>query len=108
DLKQPQEQSAASFHESVTCRVTAAENTGLGNVADINDRERIEVAGKQGGAQELMSGLPDGYDTGLGKWFDQGVNLSGGEWQKVALSRAFMRDAKILLLDAPTSALHSH
>ncbi|TMC94957.1 MAG: ABC transporter ATP-binding protein, partial [Chloroflexi bacterium] len=98
-------QIGAMFQDYVTYQATAAENIGLGNVADINDRERIEVAGKQGGAQELISGLPDGYDTALGKWFDQGVNLSGGEWQKVALSRAFMRDAKILLLDEPTSAL---
>src|SRR5260370_8190297 len=52
-----------------------------------------------------MAGLADGYDTAAGKWFDHGVNLSGGEWQKVALARAFMRDARILLLDEPTSAL---
>src|SRR5437660_129728 len=98
-------QIGAMFQDYVTYQATAAENIGLGNVGDINDRERIELAGKQGGAEELITGLPEGYDTALGKWFDQGVNLSGGEWQKVALSRAFMRDAKILLLDEPTSAL---
>ena len=49
--------------------------------------------------------LPDGWDTPLGKWFDGGVELSGGEWQKIALGRAFMRDARLLLLDEPTSAL---
>src|SRR6266576_2433571 len=98
-------QIGAMFQDYVTYQATAAENIGLGNVGDINDRERIEMAGKQGGAQELITGLPEGYDTALGKWFDHGVNLSGGEWQKVALSRAFMRDAKILLLDEPTSAL---
>jgi ATP-binding cassette subfamily B protein len=98
-------QIGAMFQDYVTYQATAAENIGLGNVQDINDRERIEVAGAQAGAAELISGLPEGYDTALGKWFDQGVNLSGGEWQKVALARAFMRDAKILLLDEPTSAL---
>jgi ATP-binding cassette subfamily B protein len=98
-------QIGAMFQDYVTYQATAAENIGLGNVQDINDRERIEVAGAHAGAAELISGLPDGYDTALGKWFDQGVNLSGGEWQKVALARAFMRDAKILLLDEPTSAL---
>ena len=98
-------QIGAMFQDYVTYQATAAENIGLGNVPDINDRERIEVAGREGGADELISKLSEGYDTALGKWFDHGVNLSGGEWQKVALARAFMRDAKILLLDEPTSAL---
>jgi ATP-binding cassette subfamily B protein len=98
-------QVGAMFQDYVTYQATASENIGLGNVADIGDREAIEIAGKHAGADELIAGLPQGYDTALGKWFDTGVNLSGGEWQKVALARAFMRDAKILLLDEPTSAL---
>jgi ATP-binding cassette subfamily B protein len=95
----------AMFQDYVTYQATASENIGLGNVPDIGNRTAIESAGRQAGADELISGLPEGYDTALGKWFDAGVNLSGGEWQKVALARAFMRDAKILLLDEPTSAL---
>jgi ATP-binding cassette subfamily B protein len=99
------EQIGAMFQDYVDYQATAAENIGLGNVPQITDREAIVDAGRQGGADELIAALPDGYDTALGKWFDAGVNLSGGEWQKVALARAFMRDAKILLLDEPTSAL---
>jgi len=95
----------AMFQDYVTYQATASENIGLGNVPDIGNRSAIESAGRQAGADELISSLPEGYDTALGKWFDAGVNLSGGEWQKVALARAFMRDAKILLLDEPTSAL---
>jgi ATP-binding cassette subfamily B protein len=93
------------FQDFVDYQATAAENIGLGNVDAILDRSAIVAAGKQAGADDLISKLPYGYDTALGKWFDAGVNLSGGEWQKVALARAFMRDAKILLLDEPTSAL---
>ena len=93
------------FQDYVTYQATAAENIGLGNLPQVTNREAVLRAGQQAGADSLISGLPAGYDTALGKWFDAGVNLSGGEWQKVALARAFMRDARILLLDEPTSAL---
>ena len=96
---------AGMFQDYVTYQATASENVGLGDLADIENQPRIEEAARKGGAHELIAGLPDGYDTPLGKWFDHGANLSGGEWQKVALSRAFMRDARILVLDEPTSAL---
>src|SRR6266571_575313 len=99
------EQIGAMFQDYVDYQATAAENIGLGNVPEIADRDAVITASKQAGSDELISRLPDGYDTALGKWFDAGVNLSGGEWQKVALARAFMRDAKILLLDEPTSSL---
>ena len=95
----------AMFQDYVTYQATASENIGLGNLPEVADREAVTKASKQAGADELIDNLPQGYDTALGKWFDAGVNLSGGEWQKVALARAFMRDAKILLLDEPTSAL---
>jgi ATP-binding cassette subfamily B protein len=98
-------QIGAMFQDFVTYQATASENIGLGSLDAINDREAIVAASRQAGADELIANLPHGYETALGKWFDAGVNLSGGEWQKVALARAFMRDAKILLLDEPTSAL---
>src|SRR5205823_181120 len=93
------------FQDYVTYQATAAENIGLGNLGAIADREAILKASRQAGSDGLIAGLPQGYETALGKWFDAGVSLSGGEWQKVALARAFMRDARILLLDEPTSAL---
>jgi ATP-binding cassette subfamily B protein len=96
----------AMFQDYVDYQATAAENIGLGNVASIDDQDAVVRASQQAGADELIARLPEGYATALGKWFDAGVNLSGGEWQKVALARAFMRaDARILLLDEPTSAL---
>jgi ATP-binding cassette subfamily B protein len=95
----------AMFQDFVTYQATASENVGLGDLPDLENRAAIEAASHKGGADELIAGLPFGYDTPLGKWFDQGANLSGGEWQKVALGRAFMRDARILVLDEPTSAL---
>jgi ATP-binding cassette, subfamily B, bacterial len=93
------------FQDYVTYQATAAENIGLGELGRIEDREAVEEAAAKGGADSLLDRLPDGFDTPLGKWFDGGVELSGGEWQKIALGRAFMRDARILVLDEPTSAL---
>src|ERR1700674_4612809 len=101
DPQELREQIGGMFQDYVDYQATASENIGLGNVPQIGDRESIVEASERAGADDLISNLPDGYDTALGKWFDAGVNLSGGEWQKVALARAFMRDAKILLLDEP-------
>ena len=96
---------AAMFQDYVMYQATASENIGLGDLPRLEDRPAIEGASRKAGADGLIEHLADGYDTPLGRWFDGGANLSGGEWQKVALGRAFMREARILVLDEPTSAL---
>jgi len=82
------------------------DNVALGNVEHLEDEPRIARAVERGGAGELVASLPGGLDASLGRWFKDGTELSGGQWQKVALSRAFMREeADILVLDEPTAAL---
>ena len=93
------------FQDYVTYFLSARENIGVGRLEAYDDLERIASSAMQSGADGVVARLPQGYDTTLGKWFDQGHQLSGGEWQKIALARAFMRDAQILILDEPTAAL---
>ncbi|HCI82502.1 MAG TPA: ABC transporter permease, partial [Ktedonobacter sp.] len=93
------------FQDYVTYYMNARENIGVGRIEEIEDKELVTSAARKSGANAVIEKLPDGYETMLGKWFDKGMQLSGGEWQKVALARAFIRDARILVLDEPTSAL---
>jgi ATP-binding cassette, subfamily B, bacterial len=93
------------FQDFVRYQVTARENIGFGQIKDMGNEARIIAAAERGGADEVMAKLPSGYDTLLGRWFEKGAELSGGQWQKIALGRAFMRDSEVLVLDEPTSAL---
>jgi ATP-binding cassette, subfamily B, bacterial len=93
------------FQDYVTYFLSARENIGVGRLEALDNLGRIAASAEQSGADSVIARLPEGYDTTLGKWFDQGHQLSGGEWQKMALARAFMRDAQILVLDEPTAAL---
>ena len=94
------------FQDFSRYQLAVGENIGAGDVRYFDDQERWSVAADKGMADAFIDALPSGYSTQLGKWFKDGQELSGGQWQKIALSRAFMRtDADILVLDEPTAAM---
>jgi ATP-binding cassette subfamily B protein len=94
------------FQDFNQYHLTLQENVGIGNVAYVDDTARVGRAIDRVGAKEILAGMNQGLETILGRWFRDGVNLSGGQWQKIALARAFVREeADILILDEPTAAL---
>ena len=94
------------FQDFGRYQFSVGENIGAGDVRHIDDPERWEKAATTGMATPFIDEMPEGYETQLGRWFKGGRELSGGQWQKIALSRAFMRsDADILVLDEPTAAM---
>lgn len=93
------------FQDYIHYDLTAHDNIWLGNIDLPRDDRKIQVAARQSGADAVVQSLPQGYDTWLGKSFHSGEQLSGGQWQKIALARAFLRDAQVVILDEPTSAL---
>jgi len=94
------------FQDFVRYQLAAGENVGVGDVRAFTDPQRWKTAAEKGMAHDFLERLPSGYSTQLGRWFDDGHELSLGQWQKVALSRAFMRDeADILVLDEPTASM---
>ena len=93
------------FQDFVKFDLTVRENIAVGQIDDIDNQARINDAADKSLANQVVSELPLGYDQKLGKRFKQGKDLSGGQWQKIAIARAYMKDAKVLILDEPTSAL---
>ena len=93
------------FQDFVRYHLTAGENIGVGLVEAMDDQERIGEAARRAMADGVIAGLPDGYDQLIGRRFKTGVDLSGGQWQKIAIARAYMRDAQVMILDEPTAAL---
>ena len=93
------------FQDFVKYQMTARDNIGLGVVSSPPSLTQITEAARKAGVNEVIERLPQGYETMLGKWFEGGQELSVGEWQKVALARAFLRNSQILILDEPTSAM---
>lgn len=94
------------FQNFVRYQFTVGENIGVGDVEQLEDKSRWQISAEKGMAESFIEQMPERYQTQLGRWFKGGQELSGGQWQKIALSRAFMRTkADILVLDEPTAAM---
>lgn len=93
------------FQDFVRYHLTAGENIGVGQIDAMYDQDRIRGAARRSMADEVIERLPNGYDQLVGRRFKTGVDLSGGQWQKIAIARAYMRDAQVMILDEPTAAL---
>ena len=93
------------FQDFMRYEMTARENIAVGRIDELNDLDGLKIAARKSLADQVIAQLPRQYEQMLGRRFDGGVDLSGGEWQKVALARAYLRDAQLLILDEPTASL---
>lgn len=105
NLRQLRDRSATVFQDFTRYAFSLKDNVGLGRADRLGDMEAIRRASALGGADEIAASLPNGFETMLTRQFAEGTDLSGGQWQRVAISRAFMRDAPFIVLDEPTAAL---
>ncbi len=105
DLDDLRANTGVIFQDFVRYHLTAGENIGVGRIEALDDEVRIRDAARRGMADEVIAGLPLGYDQLIGRRFKNGVDLSGGQWQKLAIARAYMREAQVMILDEPTAAL---
>ncbi len=105
DLKELRMNVGVIFQDFIRYQMTVAQNIATGHIEQQNDRSLIVTSAEQSLAHPVIENLPEQYEQALGKRFNQGVELSGGEWQKIALARAYMKDAQLLILDEPTAAL---
>ena len=96
---------SAIFQDYNCYEFTAKENISFGDIQNFDDLTRVREAAKISGAEEFISKLPKGINQQLGNWFEEGIQLSGGQWQKVAISRAFMKKSHLLILDEPSASL---
>ncbi len=93
------------FQDYIRYQMSVSQNIAAGNISEVGNAELIKTSSVQSMAHPLIERLPDKYEQMLGRRFNNGVDLSGGEWQKIALARAYMKDAQLLILDEPTAAL---
>jgi len=105
DLEDLYREMGVIFQDFMRYEMTAVENIAVGRIEELENRELLRQAAYKSSAHEIVEKLPGNYDQMLGRRFEGGVDLSGGEWQKLALARAYLRDAQLLILDEPTAAL---
>jgi ATP-binding cassette subfamily B protein len=105
DLVQLRLQTGLIFQDYIKYQMSVAQNISVGNINESDNRDLITAAAQQSLAHPMIENLPGKYDQVLGHRFNEGIELSGGEWQKIALARAYMKDAQLLILDEPTAAL---